>query len=290
MLRVLIGSGLLLMAVGFGAAGWQYLSNLPAQPAGQDLAAQAGVLPSGQTGWLVSPTGGLIPAEDVHGYLAQDRLVPGRVATIVQTAPLTDLLGEGDSLPAEPYLQVFADIRAARLADALCPALLASVAQDCAVQSARVVPGSVDPVRGTARFQIDLAFRLKPEAAALPDLGERVFQTETLAIGVTAASAEAEAEDPPLEEAPAEQTAADSVAPAPQDATAAAALTTIFSAAQAACAADDNRETCRIMSLSLDWAPGSPTTGQARIGWLSGLPEGMYPAPSLDPAAAEPQG
>ena len=31
MLRLLIGTGLLLMAVGFGAAGWQYWQGLPAE-------------------------------------------------------------------------------------------------------------------------------------------------------------------------------------------------------------------------------------------------------------------
>ena len=282
MLRVLIGSGLLLMAVGFGAAGWQYWTNLPAMPADQDLAADAGDVSPGQSGWLVSPTGGLIAAEDMRGYLAQDRLVEGRIATVIHTAPLTALLAEGDSLPTEPYLQVFADIRAPRMAEGLCAALLGTIAQDCAMHSARVVPGSVDPAGGTARFRIDLAYRLKPEEEALPNLGERVFQTETLGIG---GAAETTAEETPVAESaevPAEVAAV--------DATAADAVTAVIAAALEACTAGDDRQACRIMSLSVDWAPGNPTAGQARIGWLSSLPEGMFPAPSLDPTPADPQG
>ena len=60
MLRVLIGTGLLLMAVGFGAAGWQYWQTLPtAEPA---AAAETPLVapekaPLRQS-WLISPTGG----------------------------------------------------------------------------------------------------------------------------------------------------------------------------------------------------------------------------------------
>lgn len=274
MLRALIISGLLLMSVGFGAAGWQYWSNLPGTTAGQDAAAQSAAAGPAQGGWLVSPTGGLIPREDVRSYLAQERFVAGRIATVLHTAPLTALLAEGDSLPAEPYLQVFADIRAPRMAEGLCPILLAGIAQDCALHSARVVPGSVDLVRGTARFQIDLAYRLKPEEEALPDLGDRVFQTETLAIG---AAAEGEADAAIAEALPT------------TDATVTDALTTVIAAGVSACGEDD-RQGCRIMGLSVDWAPNTPTVGQARIGWLSRLPEGVFQAPSLDPAPEAPQG
>ena len=44
MLRVLIGTGLVLMAVGFGAAGWQYWQSLPKAAPAEEAAAAA---PSG---------------------------------------------------------------------------------------------------------------------------------------------------------------------------------------------------------------------------------------------------
>lgn len=288
MLRLLIGTGVVLMAVGFGAAGWQYWSSLPAAPAAQDAAAQPADAALGQGGWLVSPTGGLIPREDVRGYLAQDRLVPGRSVTVIHTAPLTALLAEGQTLPAQPYLQVFADIRAPRMAEGLCPALLASIAQDCAVHSARVVPDSVDPVRGTARFAIELAYRLKPEADPLPDLGTRVFQSELLTIG-TDPDAPAVATPAEDADAAAEDAAPDAVNPLVA-ASAAEALTALVTTVVQTCLDADDRQACRIMALSLDWAPGAPAFGQARIGWLAPLPEGMIPAPSLDPAPEAPQG
>jgi hypothetical protein len=282
MLRALIVSGLLLMTVGFGAAGWQYWSNRPASAAGPEASAQPSLVAPGQAGWLVSPTGGLIPREDVRSYLAQERFVSGRIATVVHTAPLTALLAEGDSLPAEPYLQVFADIRAPRLAEGLCPVLLSGIAEDCALHSARVVPGSVDPVRGTARFQIDLAYRLKPEEEALPDLGDRVFETETLGIGQPIEPSADGAAEAAIEEG--------AGAAAPLDATVTEALATVIASGLAACGTDDDRQACRIMGLSVDWAPGSATTGQARIGWLSPLPAGLFQAPSLDPVPEAPQG
>jgi hypothetical protein len=287
MLRLLIGTGLALMVVGFGAAGWQYWASLPAAPVTQDALAQPADAALAQGGWLVSPTGGLIPRDDVRAYLAQDRLVPGRSVTVTHTAPLTALLAEGQTLPAQPYLQVFADIRAPRMAEGLCEVLLASVAQDCAVHSARVVPDSVDPVRGTARFRIELAFRLKPEADPLPDLGARVFQSEILAIG----------DDPTAVTVPEEATEAaeDDAAPAevanPLDAASVTdALAALAATVVQACSAADDRQACRILSLSLDWAADAPAFGQGRVGWLEPLPEGMIPAPSLDPAPEAPQG
>lgn len=288
MLRLLIGTGLALMVLGFGAAGWQYWSSLPAAPAAQDASGQYADAALAQGGWLVSPTGGLIPREDVRAYLAQDRLVPGRSVTVIHTAPLTALLAEGQTLPAQPYLQVFADIRAPRMAEGLCPVLLATVAQDCAVHSARVVPDSVDPVRGTARFAIELAFRLKPEVDPLPDLGAHVFQTEILAIGANP--------DTVVVEAPAEEAAgAEDEAPAevanPLDAASVAdALTALVTAVVQTCSEAEDRQACRILSLSLDWAPDAPAFGQGRIGWLVPLPDGMIPAPSLDPAPEASEG
>ena len=260
MLRFLIGSGLTLMALGFGAAGWQYWQSLPAAPAPQETAQASAPVPMQEQGWLISATGGLVPRDDVRAYLTQDRFVAGRIATVVRSAPLTALLTDGETLPAAPYLQVFADIRAPKMAEDLCPALQALIAQDCAVHSARVVEGSVDAVRGTARFRIELAYNLKPDEAGLPDLAAHVFVPQPMIW-------EVEAGDPAL-------------------ATVNAALTALIGVAQAACAAEDVGQACRILGLSLDWAPGMPVAAEARVGWLSPLPEGIFAVPSLDPAPA----
>ncbi len=258
MLRFLIGTGVLLMAVGFGAAGWQYWQSMPAAPDPQEVAVPQGPVAVARPEWLISATGGLVPPDDVRAYLTQDRFVPGRMATIIRTAPLTALLTEGETLPELPYLQVFADIRATRLAEGLCPVLLSQIAQDCALHAARVVDGSVDAVRGTARFRIELAYRLKPDAADLPDLAAHVFVPQ-----------------PVVWQAP---------AGTPALGTAETALAAVIDAALAGCADAAAGQSCRILGLSLNWAPGTPVTAQARIGWLSPLPDGMFPAPSLDPA------
>lgn len=266
MLRLLIGTGLLLMVVGFGAAGWQYWQNAPSSldplnPVPEDSAATAG--PGTSQGWLISATGGLVPRDMANAYLTQDRFVPGRMATIVQTAPLTALLAEGEMLPEQPYLEVFADIRAPRLADGLCPVMLALVAEDCAVHSARVIEGSVDPIRGTARFRFELAYRLQPDAGELPDasepdLSENVFVARSV-------TWEGEAGSPDL-------------------VTVETTLGAVIETGRAACAAEDAGQACRITGLALDWAPGTAASGLASIGWLSSLPDGMFVAPSLDPA------
>lgn len=289
MLRVLIGTGCLLMVVGFGAAGWQYWSSQRADATNaQDVALtnEGGALP--QASWLMSPTGGLVASPEASAYLLQDRLVAGRIATVTHTAPLTDLLADGETLPAQPYLQVFADIRAPRMAEGLCPALLASLAQDCALHGARVVPGSVDTVRGTARFRIDLAYRLKPEPDALPDLGAHVFQSELVAVGAPL--------DPPAPEAAPEAETGDAetgedLADAPVDTaqsppvpTVVAALDTVVAAALKACSSQDDRLSCRVMRLTADWSPDTPPSGEASVSWLSALPEGVIAAPQLDVA------
>lgn len=262
MLRFLIGAGLLLMTLGFGAAGWQYWQGLPATPVPQE-AAEASVpapvpVPVQDQGWMISATGGLVPRDDVRAYLSQDRFVPGRMATVVRSAPLTTLLADGERLPAAPFLSAFADIRAPKLAEDLCPVLLASIAQDCAVHAARVVDGSVDPVQGMARFRIELAYTLKPEEAALPDLATHVFVPQPVVWDVEAG--------------------------APDLATVETALAGLIGAALAACAAEDAGEACRVLGLSLNWAPGTPVAAEARTGWLVPLPEGVLAAPSLDPA------
>lgn len=255
MLRLLIGTGALLMVVGFGAAGWQvWQGRTDATP---DEVAEEN--PGGlQQAWLVSPSGGVVPREDVGAYLVQERFVPGRTVTITTTAPLTDLLSDGETLPETPYLEVLADIRAPKAADGLCKVLVARVAQDCAILSARVVPDSVDALRGTAAFRIELVYRLRPEAADLPDLAANVLQTEWLSLDL----------DPSAAEAP----------------TAEAALAAIVDAASVACGGKAAAQTCRIMRLALEWPAGSGPNAKALIGWLDPLPVGMFPAPPLDPA------
>lgn len=271
MLRILIGAGLLLMAVGFGAAGWQYWQSMPAttvdvaeaaipdtaNPAAAPVAAP--VAATGRQSWLISPTGGLIPQDDVRAYLVQDRFVPGRSLWILRQAKLSDLLAEGEKLPETPFLQVLADIRAPRVADGLCAVLTQTLAQDCAVNSARVVEGSVDVASGTAMFQLDLVYRLKVPDADLPDLAVHVLRSDVFRLDL----------------------------PAGADGTATpdAALQAALAAIATACEADGVGEACRPMRISLDWSPGKPVVAQAKIAWLDPLPKGMFVAPPLDPAS-----
>jgi hypothetical protein len=260
MLRVLIGSGLFLMAAGFGAAGWQYWQGL------QDAAAPALAEAAGAPGadvpqsWLMTATGGLVPRADVQAYLQQDRLVPGRAVTITRTAPLAALLAEGEKLPEPPYLEVLADIRAPKIAEPLCPVLLAGFAQTCVVQSARVVEGSVNAVLGTARFRIELVYRETPAEGDLPDVTSHVLDIRSLPLDLAA--------DPAAE------------------GSAEAALAAALQATGVICAAEGGIA-CRVLDLSLDWSPGLPPRAGARLAWLAPLPEGMFIAPTLDPTTPE---
>lgn len=257
MLRLLIGIGLLLMSVGFGAAGWQYWQSLPADAA--SAAAEAAGASDGLTTrqtWLVSPTGGLIPLAEVRAYLDQERFVPGRSATITRSAPLTDLLIQGETLPEAPYLQVLADIRAPKLAEGLCAVLTTTIARECALNSARVVEGSVDPVLGTARFRIELVYRLKTEAEELPDLAAHVLEGEMAVLQGDGEGSESVK----------------------------AALEGTITAALSSCGSHPDGQACRILRLALDWTPGRPALGQAEVVWLSPLPDGMFTAPPLEPA------
>jgi hypothetical protein len=257
MLRLLIGSGLLLMVLGFGAAGWQYWRGMPATDTGA-LASGAGVDP-GDRVWLTSSSGVAVPEADTLAFLAADRLVPGRRAVITRTALLTELLADGESLPAPAFLAVFADIRAPTLAEGLCPALTAALAAECRVQAARLVDGSLDPATGAARFRIELAFRPKPDGAVLPDLAAHVLDSAVIPWPAEAA------DDPALA----------SAAPIEAD------LAALADAAIAACAEGDRGPPCRTLDLTLDWAPGRAASGSARIAWLAPLPRGMEVLPPL---------
>jgi hypothetical protein len=253
MLRLLIGTGLFLMAVGFGAAGWQAWRGLPdSSTPGTDAAA---VMPERQV-WMISPTGAVVPEADSRAFLVQDRFVPDRMARMVVTASLTDLLIEGEKLPAAPFREVLADIRASRLGQALCPILTQDLALSCAVHSARVVPGSVNAAGSEARFTIELAYRQDATGSELPDLGAHVLRTESIA---------------PVAEG------------LPLPTSAQAALAELLAATATACAPEDRVATCRILDVSLDWAPDAPRRATARIAWLSAMPEGMTTLPPIEP-------
>jgi hypothetical protein len=274
MLKVLIGTGVLLMAVGFGAAGWQYWQTMPRAEAAAESGAEAS--PAGMVeapapevpadvpaaprqGWLISPTGGLIPQDDVRAFLAQDRFVEGRILKVTRQATLASLLAEGEKLPEPPFLQVLADIRAPKVAEGLCAVLTQSIAQDCAVHSARVVEDSVDPAAGTARFRLELAYRLKDSGTDLPDLAAHVLQTDIVRLDLDAGAEGTASPDAALEAA--------------------------LAAVAAACDAETVGEACRLQRLDLDWTPGQKVSARAKIAWLDPLPKGMFVAPPLDTAS-----
>ena len=255
-LRLLIGTGVILMLLGFGAAGWQYWQTPDAVspvPASASLPLEA----SARQAWLIAPDGGLVLQEQVQAYLAQDRFVPGRVIEVIREARLADLLVDEETLPEAAYLQVLADIRAPRTADGLCEVVLRSFAEDCAVAAARVVENSVDPVGGTALFRLTLAFRLPKDAAEMPDLAASVLRTETNVVELEAGT--------------------------PGTDSAEAALSTALSGLTEACAGDVNRPFCRPMRFSLTWKQGAPVSLQSEVSWLDTLPDGMYAAPPLGP-------
>jgi hypothetical protein len=254
MLRVLIGTGALLMAVGFGAAGWQYWQSLPAAAAGEVGTATLSDEPQRQ---LMSPTGALIPQEDVRAYLVQDRFVPQRTVEVTLQAYLADLLADGEKLPEVAYLLVLADIRAPRLADGLCAVMTADFAADCAVNAARVVAGSVDPVMGTARFRIELVYRLAEPAEETPDLTRHVLQQVGTFLAI----------DPGT----------------PGTEGAGAALGAALATATEACAAEGVGKQCRPMQIAVDWRPGEPVEARIEVAWLSPLPKGLFVVPPLGP-------
>lgn len=255
LLRVLIGIGAALMLLGFGAAGVQYWQNRPATKAvaGDAQAVEAPVAPV--QNWLISPTGGLVPQAEVQAYLIQDRFVESRTAFVTRSALLSELLLEGEKLPEVAYLQVLADIRAPKVAGKICDVLLQTIAAECAVNRARVVDGSVDPVAGEARFGIELVYRLKSTEEPLPDLAAHVLMTDTVSLDFEAGADGARV---------------------PEEL-----LASTASAAIAACDAVKGANTCRVMGLDTTWFDNGSGAARARIGWLAPLPKGMFPAPPL---------
>jgi hypothetical protein len=255
MLRVLIGTGALLMLVGFGAAGWQYWRGMPASAPAAEIEAAAL-----QQDWLISATGGLVLPETVRAYLVQDRPVPERLLRLTLSGRLTELLDEGETLPDPAYIPVLADIRAPRLAEPLCAQILQAMAADCAVVLARVLPDSIDPTAGTATFVLELAYRERVGAGELPDLAAHVLNEAVVTL-------EPEPGTPGAENA-------------------SEALDALLASARANCPSDgEQAATCRLLDLSLDLRSGEPTVLSARVAWLGPLPEGVVPAPPILPAA-----
>jgi hypothetical protein len=254
MLRLLIGTGILLMVVGFGAAGFQYWQSRPATVA----AVAPEPIPDPER-WLASPTGGVVPQNDVRAFLVQERFVASRRVELVRSASLGELLDEGEKLPAQAYYEVLADIRAPRVAAGLCNVLTGTFAADCALNAARVLEGSVDPSAGTAKFRLELVYRVRPDGADLPDLAAHVLRTETVRFDLEPG--------------------------APGSESAEAALLAATSAVGDACAGDGNRLLCRPMRIWLSWETGRRVSVRAEIAWLDPLPEGVYVAPPLVPAS-----
>jgi hypothetical protein len=176
-------------------------------------------------------------------------------------ANLSDLLAQGEKLPEVEYLQVLADIRAPKVAEGMCAVLLQSFAADCAVNAARVVENTVDPVAGTAQFRLEMVYSLPDPAEDLPDLAARVLRIETALMALDDGSAGTE--------------------------TAEAALGAALAAVTEACAAEAVGEACRPMRLSVEWTPGTSVMSRAAIAWLDPLPKGMFTAPPLTPVSGE---
>lgn len=251
--RLLIATGLLLMAVGFGTAGWKHLRS----PAPRDVAELPPPPPgTPRQGWLISPSGGLVPQDEALAFLRQDRFMPARTVTILRDARLADLLVRGEKLPDAPYLQVLADIRAPMLTEMLCKELTTTLAADCAVNRARVEPGSVDPLQGTARFRIELVFRLEPEAEELPDLGTHVLTGTRQTLELDSGTEGTESPE--------------------------AALAVALAEAQAAC--PEEGLFCRVQRLVVDWSEDAPVRLTAEVAWLAPLPKGVITLPPLEAA------
>lgn len=259
MLRALIIAGLSLMLIGFGAAGWQYWRGMAARdPVAAVDPEAADDMAGAPQDWLISPTGGSAPRADVRAYLVQGRAVPERSLQVTMTASLADLLVEGETLPDPVYLEVMADIRAPVLAEGLCPVLSTAFAEKCAVASARVVPGTVDALRGTARFRVELYFDVKSDPAELPDLAQQVFETWDIALAPIAGNPGSARE----------------------------ALKALTDQAAAACAAAETGQSCRVLRMTLDFDPTGASSGQVSLGAIRPLPETLRIVPELIPAPA----
>ena len=158
--------------------------------------------------------------------------------------------------------------------------MTATVAEACAIHAARVVRGSVDPIMGTAVFKITLVYRQKPSETALPDLASHVLRTQMVAPFAAADPAA----DPAPDATEGETGETDGAVLAPVlPENAGAALADLLQAVVTTCAEDDRLPTCRLLRVSLDWAPGVVPTARAEVAWLAPLPDGISAAPTLGP-------
>ncbi|MCB6178647.1 hypothetical protein LHP98_10960 [Rhodobacter sp. Har01] len=275
LVRIILFLGIALVLLAGGAAGWQVLESRGIEPlaflrgaedageaeaepvAAQDQgAATPAAQPEPAQNWLITPGGGLVDRPTVAAYLAQDRLVERRLATVIRRAPLSDLLSEGEQLPGTPFLEAFADIRAQVLADRECAALLQGFAARCEMVSAGVEEGSVDAAAGTAEFQIVVAYALAPSATPLPDLSAVVLREESVTVVPETDGA-----------ALAGSTVLDGFAKAAQD----------------LCQKDGAElPQCRILSVSVDQESEDGASAQVWLAWLAPMPAGLYPAPPLN--------
>lgn len=280
LVRIVLFLGVSLILLSGGAMGWQYWQGLQradgpvakADASGAAIAAPDGPFaalvqaapPAGvavpEQNWLISPGGGLSARDEVAAYLRQDGFVDRRVARIRAIMPVSALLERGEALPDAAFVQVFADIRAPKLALDLCRPLLEGWASGCVVEQAFAEKDSYDPATGMARFSFVLAYTQKEGDTPLPDLASHALHT-----GQTGAS-----EDNGL------------IA----GATLTDALGSLVDIAARSCPAPvQDAPTCRVTGLLLQWTPQAKASGYISHGWLAPLPKGMFPAPPLAPLA-----
>lgn len=278
LLRVVLFLGVGLVLAAFGAAGWQYYQGLPATSAAPaavaaadvevieeapaedadaaaeatdtaeaDMAEAEDVADPGQS-WMISDSGGLVSRRVARNYLAQDKFVKDRTLNFSLRLPLTQLLSAGEALPADPYRQAFAEVRAAGAAAGFCEIMQAAWAKECRVTSADLQKESYDPATMTAMFRVEIAFTLKPAAEPLPDLGTRALSQAVWQVQL------------------------------PKTDTPQQLLANAVDGVAYACIAGSH---CRVMGMNLVWEDKSRAHGNVTFGALMPLPKGVFPAPSL---------
>lgn len=270
--RIVLFLGFLLLVASAGTAGWQYWQSLPvaqATPAVADEAYSAapklveappakpadGAAPLAQT-WMISSAGGLVTRKSTRNFLEQHRFEESRVVRFRFPAPMTALLAPGEVLPAPVFHAALAETRALAVAARLCEPLLNAWAEGCAIASAELAKDSYDPATQTAYFDVTLAYTLKPDPVPLPDLATRSFVTEPLYLNETDLALATET---------------------PRDLL----LSAVQAASNACSVMHANGQNCRVMEADLFWESPGKATASIRIGALTALPKGIFPAPPL---------
>jgi hypothetical protein len=275
LIRVVLFLGVGMVLAAFGAAGWQYWQTMPTSvqvdvsdvevvdapedgAEAPDLAKAApaeDVADPGQA-WLVSNTGGLVSRRDARAFLQQAKFVENRAVTMTVRVPLTSLLSQGEALPGAPYVEAFAEVRAAGAGAMICGPMVAAWAQGCVVSRAELVDGTYDPQTQTAEFRVGAVFTIKAEAEPLPDLSTRAFSTEFLRLDDGDAGVDSST---------------------PQ-----AFLAQVVALAGNTCAIEQAAGSpCRVMTVSVDWHAPDKADAQIQIGTLGPLPKGVFSAPPL---------